>query len=105
MHYWYHPRGYHQIPWQIQDLGYHWCSNLYPRDWYCPSLEILMTGLMIHFRGPEFNQGHLIMCQIFVAIGGGTMSFLTQLAVMAVVSHQDTAAVLGILVTVTSIDG
>lgn len=33
------------------------------------------------------------------------MSFLTQLAVMAVVSHQDTAAVLAILGTVTSIGG
>ena len=64
-----------------------------------------MEGLMIQFRGPQFNQGYLIMCQIFVAIGGGTMSFLTQLAVMAVVSHQDTAAVLAILGTVTSIGG
>ena len=45
------------------------------------------------------------MCQIFVAIGGGIMSFLTQLAVMAVVSHQDTAAVLAVLGTVTSIGG
>jgi hypothetical protein len=60
---------------------------------------------MIHFRGPEYNQGYLIMCQIFVAIGGGTMSLLTQLAVMAVVSHQDTAAVLAVLGTVTSIGG
>ena len=33
------------------------------------------------------------------------MAFLTQLAVMAVVSHQDTAAVLAILGTVTSIGG
>lgn len=66
---------------------------------------MLMEGLMIQFRGPQFNQGYLIMCQIFVAIGGGTMSFLTQLAVMAVVSHQDTAAVLAILGTVTSIGG
>ena len=45
------------------------------------------------------------MCQIFVAIGGGIMSFLTQLSVMAVVSHQDTAAVLAVLGTVTSIGG
>ena len=60
---------------------------------------------MIRFRGPEANQGELVMCQIFVAIGGGTMAFLTQLAVMAVVSHQDTAAVLAILGTVTSIGG
>lgn len=60
---------------------------------------------MIHFRGPEYNRGYLIMCQIFVAIGGGIISFLTQLAVMAVVSHQDTAAVLAVLGTVTSIGG
>jgi hypothetical protein len=60
---------------------------------------------MIHFRGPEYNQGYLIMCQIFVAVGGGTMALMTQLAVMAVVSHQDTAAVLAVLGTVTSIGG
>ena len=69
------------------------------------SLNRLIPGLMIHFRGPEFNRGYLIMCQIFVAIGGGVISFLTQLAVMAVVSHQDTAAVLAVLGTVTSIGG
>jgi hypothetical protein len=60
---------------------------------------------MIHFRGPQYNQGYLIMCQIFVAIGGGIMALLTQLAVMSVVSHQDTAAVLAVLGTVTSIGG
>jgi len=68
-------------------------------------MTVLTSGLMIHFRAPEANQGELVMCQIFVAIGGGTMAFLTQLAVMAVVSHQDTAAVLAILGTVTSIGG
>lgn len=60
---------------------------------------------MIYFRGPDANQGELIMCQLFVAIGGGVMSFLTQLAVMAVVNHQDTAAVLAILGTLNSIGG
>jgi hypothetical protein len=60
---------------------------------------------MIHFRGPEYTEGYLIMCQIFVAVGGGTMALMTQLAVMAVVSHQDTAAVLAVLGTVTSIGG
>jgi MFS family permease len=72
---------------------------------YYSLIYFLISGLMIHFRGPQYNQGYLIMCQIFVAIGGGVMSFLTQLAVMAVVSHQDTAAVLAILGTVTSIGG
>jgi hypothetical protein len=60
---------------------------------------------MIHFRGPEYNEGYLIMCQIFVAVGGGTMALMTQLAVMAVVSHQDTAAVLAVLGTFNSIGG
>jgi hypothetical protein len=45
------------------------------------------------------------MCQIFVAVGGGTIALMTQLAVMAVVSHQDTAAVLAVLGTITSIGG
>ena len=60
---------------------------------------------MIHFRGPQYTEGYLIMCQIFVAVGGGIIALMTQLAVMAVVSHQDTAAVLAVLGTVTSIGG
>lgn len=68
-------------------------------------IYILGTGLMIHFRGPEYTEGYLIMCQIFVAVGGGTMALMTQLAVMAVVHHQDTAAVLAVLGTLNSIGG
>jgi hypothetical protein len=60
---------------------------------------------MIHFRGPQYTGGYLIMCQIFVAVGGGAIALMTQLAVQAVVSHQDTAAVLAVLGTITSIGG
>lgn len=67
--------------------------------------NVSYIGLMIHFRGPQYTEGYLIMCQIFVAVGGGTIALMTQLAVMAVVSHQDTAAVLAVLGTVTSIGG
>lgn len=68
-------------------------------------IYILGTGLMIHFRGPQYTEGYLIMCQIFVAVGGGCIALMTQLAVQAVVSHQDTAAVLAVLGTITSIGG
>jgi hypothetical protein len=60
---------------------------------------------MVHFRGPQYTEGYLIMCQIFVAVGGGAIALMTQLAVQVVVTHQDTAAVLAVLGTLNSIGG
>merc|ERR1711939_1244087 len=36
-------------------------------------LTILGVGLMIHFRQPGVHIGYIVMCQIFVAFGGGTL--------------------------------
>lgn len=34
-------------------------------------LTLLGFGLMIHFRQPDVRLGYIIMCQIFIAFGGG----------------------------------
>ncbi|KAJ5645845.1 hypothetical protein N7490_002217 [Penicillium lividum] len=36
-------------------------------------LFVLGAALMIHFRGSQSNIGYLVMCQIFIAFGGGTL--------------------------------
>ncbi len=50
---------------------------------YCAvPLQLLGTGLMIHFRQPHHSIGYVIMCQIFIAIGGGTIVVCQQVAIM-----------------------
>ncbi|CAI7594302.1 unnamed protein product [Penicillium crustosum] len=46
-------------------------------------LMLLGAGLMIHFRGSQGNIGYLVMCQIFIAFGGGTLVIGDEMAVMA----------------------
>ncbi|KAH1280313.1 hypothetical protein KXW98_008480 [Aspergillus fumigatus] len=46
-------------------------------------LMLLGAGLMIHFRGAESKIGYLVMCQIFIAFGGGTLVIGDEMAVMA----------------------
>ncbi len=57
-------------------------------------LTILGVGLMIHFRQPGVHIGYIVMCQIFVAFGGGTLVICEQMTVMAVSTHQHIPAVL-----------
>ncbi|KAG1145431.1 hypothetical protein G6F37_004135 [Rhizopus arrhizus] len=57
-------------------------------------VTILGVGLMIHFRQPGVNIGFIIMCQIFIAFGGGTLVICEQMTVMAVSPHQYIPAVL-----------
>ncbi|ORZ12413.1 major facilitator superfamily domain-containing protein [Absidia repens] len=57
-------------------------------------ITILGVGLMINFRQPDVNIGYIIMCQIFIAFGGGTLVICEQMTVMAVSSHQYVPAVL-----------
>ena len=45
-------------------------------------LEILGVGLMIHFRQPNQGIGYVIMCQIFIAFGGGSLIICEEMAVM-----------------------
>ncbi|KAF7587916.1 hypothetical protein BBP40_006511 [Aspergillus hancockii] len=51
-------------------------------------ITILGAELMIKFRKPGVNIGYIVMCRIFIAIGGGTMVICEQMTVMAVSSQQ-----------------
>lgn len=46
-------------------------------------LMLLGAGLMIHFRGTASKIGYLVMCQIFIAFGGGTLVIRDKMAIMA----------------------
>lgn len=57
-------------------------------------ITMLGVGLMIKFRQPDVNIGYIVMCQIFIAFGGGTLVICQQMTVMAVSSHEFVVAVL-----------
>lgn len=52
---------------------------------------------MIYFRNPNFSVGYNIMCQIFLALAGGVMIIVMQVAVTAAADHNNVAAVLAFL--------
>lgn len=60
-------------------------------------LYIFAQGLMIYFRRPNQSVGYLVMCQIFISIGGSIFIIIEQLAILAAVDHQHVAAVLALL--------
>jgi hypothetical protein len=64
--------------------------------WSVP-LYMLGVGLMIYFRKPNWSVGYSIMCQIFIAFGGGTMIIVQQVAVLAAADHNNVASVLALL--------
>lgn len=68
-------------------------------------LTVLGVGLMIRFRQPDVNVGYIIMCQIFIAIAGGTIVICEQTAAMAATSHQYVAVVLAIEAMFAAIGG
>lgn len=60
-------------------------------------LYIFAQGLMIHFRQPNQYIGYIVMCEIFISIGGSVFTLIMQLAVLAAVDHQHVAAALAVL--------
>lgn len=60
-------------------------------------LYIFAQGLMIYFRRPNQSVGYLVMCQVFISIGGAIFIIVEQLAVLAAVDHQHIASVLALL--------
>ncbi|KAI6089958.1 MFS general substrate transporter [Hypoxylon rubiginosum] len=60
-------------------------------------LYILFVGLLIYFRKPGTNIGFIVMCEILIALAGGTMIIGEQVGVMAASDHNDVAAVLALL--------
>lgn len=65
--------------------------------WIAVPLYIFAQGLMIYFRRPNQSVGYLVMCQIFISIGGSVFIIVEQLAILAAVDHQQVASVLALL--------
>ncbi|KAE8376680.1 major facilitator superfamily domain-containing protein [Aspergillus bertholletiae] len=68
-------------------------------------LYIFAQGLMIHFRKPNGYIGYIVMCEIFISIGGSVFILCMQLAVLAAVDHQHVAAAMAVLFVSGSIGG
>lgn len=68
-------------------------------------LYMLAVGLMIQFRSPGHNIGLIVMCELFMGFGGGTMILVQQIAVMAASKHEDYAAMLALLSLFGNIGG
>ncbi|PWY73048.1 MFS general substrate transporter [Aspergillus heteromorphus CBS 117.55] len=65
--------------------------------WIAVPLYIFAQGLMIYFRRPNQSVGYLVMCQVFISIGGSVFIICEQLAILAAVDHQHFAAALALL--------
>jgi Major Facilitator Superfamily len=80
------------VGWLIRRTGYYkWLLYI------AVPLYILAQGLMIYFRRPNQSVGYLVMCQIFISIGGSVFIIIEQLAILAAVDHQHVAAALALL--------
>ncbi|TDZ21535.1 MFS siderochrome iron transporter 1 [Colletotrichum orbiculare MAFF 240422] len=71
----------------------------------CAAIPVacLSTGLLIHFRTPDTYIGYVIMCQILKAVSAGTIIICEQLAVMAVVKHNEVSVMLALIGLATSV--
>ena len=52
---------------------------------------------MLHFRQPDQSIGYLVMCQIFMALSGGALIIVMQVAVLASSDHNNAASALAFL--------
>ncbi|KAB5563533.1 major facilitator superfamily domain-containing protein [Coniochaeta sp. 2T2.1] len=60
-------------------------------------LYVFTQGLMIYFRRPNQSVGYLVMCQVFISIGGCIFIIVQQVSILAAVDHQHVAAALALL--------
>ncbi|ESZ91231.1 MFS transporter, SIT family, siderophore-iron:H+ symporter [Sclerotinia borealis F-4128] len=68
-------------------------------------IYVFAQGLMIYFRQPNQSIGYIVMCQIFISIGGSMFIICEQIAVLAASDHQHVAAILALLYVVGNIGG
>ncbi|KAK6369569.1 uncharacterized protein PV06_09734 [Exophiala oligosperma] len=68
-------------------------------------LYIFAQGLMIYFRRPNQDIGYIVMCQIFISIGGAIFIIIQQVSILAAADHQHVAAVLALLNVVGNVGG
>lgn len=60
-------------------------------------LYMFAQGLMIYFRRPNQSVGYLVMCEVFISIGGSVFIIVQQISILAAVDHQHVAAALALL--------
>ncbi|CAM1507631.1 Fc.00g072720.m01.CDS01 [Cosmosporella sp. VM-42] len=68
-------------------------------------LYVFAQGLMIYFRQPNQSIGYIVMCQIFISIGGSVFILCMQIGILAAVDHQSVAAALAVLSVVGNVGG
>ena len=68
-------------------------------------LILLGAGLMIHFRVPGEDLGYMIMCQIFIAFAGGTLTIGSDMAVMAAADREGVPMMLSMVGLFSSLGG
>lgn len=68
-------------------------------------MMFLGAGLMIHFRSTDQGIGYLVMCQIFIAIAGGTLVISEDMAVMAAADRDGVPMMLSLLSLSSGIGG
>ncbi|KUI54749.1 Siderophore iron transporter mirB [Cytospora mali] len=66
-------------------------------------LYVFTQGLMIYFRRANQSVGYLVMCQVFISIGGSVFILVEQLAILAAVDHQHIASSLALLYVVGTV--
>ncbi|KAL5362865.1 major facilitator superfamily domain-containing protein [Aspergillus floccosus] len=68
-------------------------------------LVLLGAGLMIHFRTADGSIGYIVMCQIFIAFGGGTLVIGQDMAVMAASNRDGVPMMLSMIGLSSSLGG
>lgn len=68
-------------------------------------LLFLGSGLTVYFRSDVHGIGFIVMCQIFIALGGGTIVIANQLAVMAASDRSGVPMMLATLFLFNSVGG
>ncbi|QIW96574.1 hypothetical protein AMS68_002092 [Peltaster fructicola] len=83
-------------------LRYYGKLKIWALFWGAP-LTMLGVGLMIAFRQPNVNIGLIVMCQVFIAFGGGVLVICEQTTLMCVSKQRDYPALLAVESTIISI--
>lgn len=83
-----------------------WAKHFkYATLFFAVPLMMLGAGLMIKFRGSEWDIGYLIMATVFIAISGGIIVIAQQMAVMAAADREGVPMMLAIISLSTSVGG
>lgn len=80
------------VGWAIRRFGtYRWLFFI------AVPLYTFALGLMIHFRQPNGEIGYVIMCEIFISIGGAVFVLVCQLSVLSAVDHAHASSAMSLL--------